>query len=129
MALMPCAYCRLVPVRKLHACIWAWHSEAGRVAWKTRACDRCLPEALAAFGQPLPTDGDYVQLPSDCALCGEPMASADMSVTYLTWYESDGPHSAIYACCDRDGAERHAAVTAVAESLEDRQRQDRRRGA
>jgi hypothetical protein len=128
MALMPCAYCSLVPRVKLHVCIFAWQTQNGRQAWKTRACPRCLGPALEAFGPALPEDGDYVELPTSCTLCSEPLPPDALAVTWLTWYESDGKHSAMFATCERDALERRAALREVGEQLADREPQNGRRG-
>lgn len=128
MALMPCAYCSRVPRGKLHACIFAWQAPLGRQAWRTRSCPECLPEALTAFGPPLLEEGEYVQLPTSCELCGDPLRPDELSVTYLTWFESDGKHSAIFASCEKDAEERHSMLRERGEQLVDREPPGSRRG-
>jgi hypothetical protein len=102
--------------------IWAHHTANGRVALRTRSCPQCLPEALTAFGVALPEDGEYVQLPTSCGLCSEPLSPTELDVTYLTWYEGDGKHSAMFAVCNKDSLERWYDLGGVGEQLVDRER-------
>jgi hypothetical protein len=125
---MPCVYCHRVPKARLYTLIWAWQSERERVAFKTRCCLACLDGAVELQGGPLPEDGDYVQIPTECPACHDPLLDLDVDLTHLTYWDSDGEHRPAYAHCHGCADSIRHYLVEAGEKLEDRPAQNRRRG-
>lgn len=120
MAAMPCVYCHRVPKARLYTLIWAWQAEDGRTAVKTRTCAADLAEAVAAFGSPLEEDGDYVQLPTSCPNCSDPLGSGDIALTWLTYWDGDGEHRPTFAQCYGCASRFRAVLMDSGERMADR---------
>jgi hypothetical protein len=129
MALMPCVYCHRVPRARLYTLIWAWHSENGRLAVRTRTCLADIADATQAFGEPLDEEGDYVQLPASCPNCNDPLGASDLALTYLTYWDADGEHRPTFGQCHACAERFRAVLLELGERMEDRPLQNRRRGA
>lgn len=120
MARLPCSFCHRVPIGALPTVILAWYNDSGRVARKIRVCKLCLPEASKALGEPALTEGDYVQLPTLCPLCQEPILAEELREVYSTTFGDGETQRDIYYLCLECAAPRLAEYASAGEPMVDR---------
>lgn len=127
MALQPCTYCSRVPRTKLLALIVAWYRDRERIARKLRACRLCYLPALSALGTPAEGDGDYIQLPSSCPFCLEPMLAEELVEVYVTVLGDGETQRDVYCLCGTCAAPRLAELASQGEPMPDRPLYSRQR--
>lgn len=127
MALQPCDYCHRVPRGKLLAFIVAWYSDKNRIARRIRCCDACYLPSLSALGAPVPTDGEYLQLPEGCPLCMQPVLAEELREIYVTVFGHGETERDTFVLCGDCAAARLAELASTGEPMADRPLYSRRR--